>query len=147
MNSTVRSLVLLCLGALVLFAPVLGCGGSGPAVYPVAGVVRCAGQPLGGGTVMFVPETGRAVGASIASDGSYRIEVIAGKHRVAILPALASSESAESSVPPDLQTPAEQQANRTAASPIPEKYTNFETSGVVLEVEPTDDNTLDIDLQ
>ena len=147
MNGTARSLALLGLGALVLSTPVLGCGGGGPRVYPVAGVVRYAGQPLSGGTVMFVPETGRTVGASIASDGSYRIEVIAGKHRVAILPALSSPMPAESSVPPDQQMTPAHQISRTIASPIPEKYTNFETSGLVLEVEPVDGNTLDIDLK
>ena len=147
MKSTVCNLALLCLGMLVLLAPVIGCGGRGPRVYRVAGVVRFAGQPLAGGTVMFVPDTGRPVGASIASDGSYRIEVIAGKHRVAILPALSSPMPAESSVPPDQQMTPAHQISRTIASPIPEKYTNFETSGLVLEVEPVDGNTLDIDLK
>ena len=94
---------------------------------------------------MFVPEMGRTVGASIGSDGSYQIELIAGKHRVAILPSLSSSMSAESSIPPDQQMTPVNQIGRTSVLPIPEKYTNFETSGLVVEVKPVDGNTLDID--
>ena len=76
---------------LVLLA---GCGDSESSKFEVSGVVRFEGQPITSGIVMYVPEQGPAALAPLDTAGQYRIEVVAGTHRVAIQPASASRESA-----------------------------------------------------
>jgi len=131
-------------GLLFVCALTTACGRGGPDVYAVSGTVRYDGQPVDGGTVTFVPDDGRPISASLSSDGSYRLEAVAGKHRVAVLPAL--PPLADMTVAPDLQPASGTQTDVANKSPIPEKYKNFETSGVTVEVKPVKQNELAIGL-
>src|SRR6478736_2537276 len=52
---------------------VLGCGNQSVERVPVAGEVLIDGQPLGSGTIQFVPEQGRPSSATIQSDGRFEL--------------------------------------------------------------------------
>ncbi len=77
----------------LLILTVLGCrGGSGPELVDVRGSLSRQGQPLGGYTLQFVPDSGRPSQATTESDGSFRAQytselpgVVPGRHRVIIL--------------------------------------------------------------
>ena len=57
--------------ACLLFA---GCGPSGPAVYPVTGLVTFNDQPLTTGTVVFLPKSGGSPAqGEIGPDGKYTL--------------------------------------------------------------------------
>jgi hypothetical protein len=55
-----------------------GCGGDGPAVEKVAGVVRLDGKPVEGATVSFVPGSGGLFASGLtAADGSFTLNTAA----------------------------------------------------------------------
>jgi hypothetical protein len=74
----------------------VGCSDAKFAVRPAAGKVLCAGQPVSGGTVTFIPigddttqETGKVATAEVKPDGTFVLSTygrfdgaIQGKHRV-----------------------------------------------------------------
>ncbi len=121
---------------LVLIAVLSGCGDSGPKKYPISGVVSYNGRPLPTGTVMFVPEEGGPPAVStIGADGSYRLEAVAGRHRVGV-----------TAVPPP--PPGANETNYRPQQPlIPDKFGRPDTSGVSVEVKPDEDNQIDIKLR
>src|SRR5258707_3086026 len=89
----------LLLAAGALFAPVSGCGGDGPRLYPVKGVVRINGEPAKDVNVVFTPVAAPEGGATPLSpsavtgeDGSFRLMSIkpgdgapAGEYQVTII--------------------------------------------------------------
>lgn len=89
--------------ALLFCAPIIaaGCGGGHEfPTTPVSGVVTCSGNPVSGGTIMFIPvptdakaNSGKAASGEIAEDGSFTLSTygtndgaIVGKHTVQVLP-------------------------------------------------------------
>jgi hypothetical protein len=126
------------LGALIL----AGCGDEGPKTFPVTGKVSYQGNPLPFGAVMFVPPDGPAGSAKIEPDGTYKVDLIAGAHQVSVI-----------AVPPrqGRPDPSQEGGLDTTGFPepkplVPEKYNRPDTSNVQIEVQPTGENTIDIDL-
>ncbi len=120
----------LILGVVVL----AGCGrAAGPPTYPVSGRVTYQGAPLERGTVLFVPEQGPAAGATIASDGTFRLRTVAGRHWVGV-----------TSVP---EPPPDVEPEDYHASPlIPARYNRPHSSGLTAEVQPVGDNRVTFEL-
>jgi len=103
----------------------------------VRGSVTLDGKPLRSGSVMFVPERGRGAVAKIHSDGTFQLGTydaadgaIVGRHKVAVYPPRGEIEQ---------DAPAD-------APAIPQRYQSSESSGIVVEVKPTQENVFDIKL-
>jgi hypothetical protein len=85
----VRYQVVFSVFALTLIC-VMGCGGGGPALYPVSGVVTVGGKPTAGVSVTFAPVDGRPAsagktnssGAFVLVSSTGRSGALAGKHKV-----------------------------------------------------------------
>lgn len=71
-------------GGLVLLT-VVGCGPSGPAKYPVAGLIQFQGKPIPQGTLTLIPQSSQAR-TTVAQivDGKYDAEITEGKWNVNI---------------------------------------------------------------
>jgi hypothetical protein len=118
-----------------------GCGSSKTPTAEVSGKVTYQGKPLAAGAVLFQPASGPAAKGEISPDGSFRLSTfgshdgaILGTHKVGIscyAPAAAKSPSQE----PGLGKPL-----------IPEKYLNFQTSGLTAEV-TSDANHFEFELK
>lgn len=101
----------------------------------VLGVVTLDGKPLTRGTVMFVPETGRAGTGVIAADGSYTLTTyqpddgaLVGRHKVSVAIPLGSETAS------------------AQASPIPQRYMSADSSGLAFEVKAGEENRIDLKL-
>ena len=121
----------------------LGCGKTDADKFLVTGLVTYQGKPLPLGSLMFVPE-GRGMHAEIAeigSDGRYQLKAAPGKYLVQVQmnaqlrggPA-ATGEDAKLNLP-------------KVDWLIPEKYTQFQTSGLEVIVEPKETNQADLSMQ
>jgi hypothetical protein len=106
----------------------------------VHGTVTLDGQPLDAGLVFFRPEKGRMAVGKIQPNGSYVMftyvrdgddGAIVGRHKVSVVPPLAS---AESEIVPVMK------------SPIPNRYQSEGTSQLEFNVEAGKDNIFDIAL-
>jgi hypothetical protein len=90
----------------------VGCGGStGPAIYPVTGVVLRDGSPLADVSVEFVPDKGRPSAATTDKDGKFVLEylegsrgALKGNHKVRVVERFRGA-SPESPVPVDQFNP------------------------------------------
>lgn len=148
-----------------------GCSSSTrPKLAAADGTVKYLGTPLAGATVMFVPEKGPIAmgitdlnGKFTLSTGTYR-GVVPGSAKATVTAAIAGQQSSDSQ---DLSKPAQSQAEADAflkkagemqqaiatgtapppKSPIPEKYGNAETSGLVFTITENGDNHFTIELQ
>ena len=136
-------------GLTVLLAGVLpqtGCGPSNPDTVPVHGRVTWQGEPIGQGTVAFMPAEGqddrarRVASGRIESDGSYRLSTFGqfdgampGSYQVAI------SDTGE--FPFEVL---EMQEPQTTASVLPARYAIAHTSGLTAEV-PEDAGSVEVD--
>ncbi len=129
--------------ALLLSA--LGCGQAGNKTYPVTGTVRYQGKPLPLGIVMFVPNAGpSSKPAAIDSQGRYRLEAVAGEHRVAIV----AIPPREGGRPDPTREGGFDYTGVPDVKPlIPAKYSRHATSGITLVVKPGDKSELDINLE
>ena len=109
-----------------------GCGGAGPAFHPVIGTVQLAegdGSVLAGHGVEAVLESDNLVRANgvIAADGQFSLETL---HEGAVRRgALAGKYKARIVLADD-----DGEARRRAASVLPKKSLQFETSGLAFEV-------------
>lgn len=114
-----------------------GCGSSEtlPATSSVAGKITCQGKTLGTGTVMFFPVAGgkHAVGM-IGQDGSYSLSTyktgdgaVPGKHKVVVNVSYESQDGA--AVSKDIPR-------------VPDKYSNVETTPLIVDVSPEDNSIL-----
>jgi len=64
---------------------VVGCGASGPKMYPISGTVTWESEPLSAGDITFTPVDEHIVPvAGKIVDGGYRLEAPAGAMKVAI---------------------------------------------------------------
>ena len=121
--------------SLVAISLAAGCGQRGPERYEVTGKVTFQGKALPLGTVMFVPQQGPAVTATIDSDGSYALRASAGQHRVAV--------TAVPPVPPGI----DEMSYEPRPPLIPEKFGRLDRSGIAVAVELQDRNTIDLVLE
>ncbi len=130
-------LLLGCLVAALLFTT-SGCGG--PEIAPVSGKITVGGQPVGRGSVTFMPDqdkgtSGKVAVGDIQSDGSYSLRTfdtddgaLVGHHRVII-----SGRGLED-------------AENMAPDPnIPPRYANPAQSGLTAEVK-SGSNPINFDL-
>lgn len=104
-----------------------GCGEPKVERVPVMGTVFIDGKPLEGGTIRFVPKTGRPASSTILSDGSFEVVnknvdsltehgLLPGEYRVQV----SSSEIVD---------------DETIHWKAPQRYADFRTSGLEVVVE------------
>jgi hypothetical protein len=103
-----------------------GCG-RGVSLVPVAGRVTLDGSPLETGAVMIQPKAGPAAQAKIAADGTFRLGTF--KPGDGAIPGAAT-------VRVTCRKELTQPGVETAYGPsmIPEKYTQFDTSGITVDI-------------
>lgn len=132
----------------VLFVFVIGCGGDGPATYPVTGKITIKGQPAKDIRLTFSPvdPKGEAATGVVAADGTYTLSTgiqgkpgaMPGKYKVVIVADLSKVDmSAAYSGAKGPPKPPE--------SPAPKEYENAQTSPKEVEVQ-AQSNTIDIDI-
>ena len=139
---------------IVLCVAMSGCGGGsdGPPLGRVKGTVTYQGQPLKNATVVFLPNQQGVRLASGVTDNNGRFElmtdvpgdgVVLGKHRVTI-----TARAAEQPLTQEQQTTMllAGQSLPSGKPLIPEKYFQFETSGLSAEIK-AGSNTTDFDLK
>lgn len=120
---------------LALFV-VAGCGSDGPKMHPVRGRVELAGgnvADLAGAGVEAALDSDPTVRASgvIAEDGSFRLETL---HAGVIRRGAQEGNYKARIVPGDDE---DKQARKRVRQALPEKYRQFQTSGLTFQV-PTD---------
>jgi hypothetical protein len=111
---------------------VLGCGGK-EGTSTVSGKVTYQGQPVTDGLINFVTNGGRPLGGSIGADGTYSTQLPPGEYKVRI------------------DTPPEFPAGYKEGDPlpklpprqVPEKYANFNSSGLTATVKGDGSQTID----
>lgn len=120
-----------------------GCGPKPLPTKPVHGMVMFNGKPLDHGAVVLQPDVGPLAKGRIQSDGSFRLSsykpndgAVIGRHQVQIVcreefPKSKTSAGGEVSF---------------GRSLIPEKYADFLTSGMTVEIKPSGDDPLLLDL-
>lgn len=112
-----------------------------PPLAPTSGTITLDGQPLDSGNVQFVPEESKGTSGPIGTgrigpDGKYEISTagvsgaLVGHHLVAI-EAFEASDLSDHSISPSL---------------VPQRYTNFHTSGLTAEVKAGENNVVDLEL-
>ena len=110
----------LCAGLLCVMG-LLGCGGR-PEIKmaPIAGTVTYDGKPLTHGRILLMHRSGKMGSGEIGLDGRYRVEAPVGECNVMIT----CTEQ------PDRSTPKPAWDDRQVPrSLIPQRYSNYETSG------------------
>lgn len=120
------------LAALLLVA-VVGCGDGRPDRVPVSGTVLIDGKPLTTGSIRFVPEGARPSAADIDESGRFTLScydgddgAVLGTHRVQVAARQITGDE-------------------TVRWLAPNRYADFRTSGLVVEVtEPTDSLVIDL---
>jgi hypothetical protein len=131
--------------AAVLLLLVAGCGGDPDQLMPVHGKVFYQSVPLGGGTIVFTPDstkggTGQQAHAEIQSDGSFVLKTgdrpgaVPGWHRITIVALDAISAPAG----PGYAAP---------RSLLPVKYRDPDLSGLSCEVKEGQANTVELNLE
>ncbi len=128
--------------ALFSFFLLIGCGGeSGPVRYHVTGTVTLDGEPLGQGTIFFVPQgDGMAGGSTEISNGAYEFRddkgIAEGAYRVEILSKKKTGQK--------IDGPGPDGKVDEFVSIIPEKYN---TASELTATIKAGDNQLDFDLK
>lgn len=130
--------------AVVVGALLLGLAGCGPGRATVAGKVTYRGKPLATGSVVFVGGDRRPITAEIGTDGTYTAQgVLEGPNHVAVVsydPAtlVPTDKAGRPKEPPDVDP--------KLWFPIPDKYSEADTSGLVYTVARHNTNPFNIDL-
>jgi predicted RecA/RadA family phage recombinase len=106
---------------------------------PVKGKVTLDGQPLTKGNVSTVPDAGRGSHGDIQTDGVFELHTfskndgaLVGKHKVAVAAYDATAGKSPESEHGKLL--------------VPKRYTNYETSGLSIDVKTDEPNTPTIEL-
>ena len=144
--------------ALAVLASLAGCSDSNPRTYPLSGSVTLDGQPLEGAAIMLKPVNGGSNGYGVAdAEGRFEITTyrqgdgaLGGEHRIIVsLAAIAPVAEGESGEPQ--QEEGEEEGEEESlddgtelatsnqfemTSLVPERYTDFETSGLTVLVGP-----------
>ena len=123
---------------LLSLAACLGCGPATPEVVPVTGKVLLDGQPLTVGRVLTTPSAGRGSNGLIGSDGTFELSTfgqrdgaLIGRHKVAVVAYEGKTGGPEAGLGKLL---------------VPERYTNAETSGLTIDVDANEENTVVLEL-
>lgn len=107
-----------------------GCGRR-PALAPVSGRVTLDGRPLEFGSVMIQPSAGPAARGTIRADGSFTVGTFTPGDGAIVGPATVRVACYEQQRP-DAPPPVGELA--LGRSLIPQRYTQFETSGITTTV-------------
>jgi hypothetical protein len=128
----------------ILTLLLVGCGQDGPRTHLVKGTVSYQGKPLTLGTVMFVPADGPATAGTINADGTYSLESVPGKQRVSVtaVPPVQGGRP-----DPSREGGYDYTGATILPSLIPEKFGNYATSGLEVEVQPIAENKIDLELK
>lgn len=117
-----------------------GCGNGKLTTQPVSGKVSFNRKPLTHGTVILQPDVGPVAQGEIQKDGSFRLSsyqpndgAVIGRHRVTVV-----SRGKPRNGPVGEPLPGKLL--------IPEKYTNAETSGIDVDIKPSDNKPLLVEL-
>ncbi len=112
---------------MVLSLGLVGCGPSGPKLYPVTGKITFDGEPVSEGNIAFVPTdgSGAAQGGSF-KDGVYSVKVAQGPKRVEIYGERKSGKK---------ETQEDGRVVELKESFIPSKYNNNSELTVTIEPE------------
>ena|SRR5437588_766530 len=133
-----RSILGLLLGALVL--TLIGCG---PGRGDITGKVSYQGKPLRSGTVSVLGSDGVPKSGLINQDGTYTIhDAPAGSIKALVT----SADPGESQPAVRIQGTPQPKVDRSGWFAIPEKYGDFEKSGLTFELK-SGPNTWDIDMK
>lgn len=121
------------LRATLVVACLIGLSGCGrrPALAPVSGRVTLDGKPLEFGSVMIQPAAGPAARGTIQADGSFTVGTFTPGDGAIVGPATVRVACYEQQRPGG---PPPQGELALGKSLIPEKYTQFETSGITATV-------------
>lgn len=124
----------LCVVACCLVAT--GCGDSGETTTTVSGAISYKGKPVTSGLINFLATGGRPMGGAIGADGAYEFELPPGDYQVRI------------DAPPPLPEGFKEGDPLTnlGPRPLPEKYANFNTSGLTATVTAGEAQTIDFAL-
>ena len=120
-----------------------GCGPSDPKLHPTVGTVRYEGKPAAGFVVEFSSQAAETKGmsgsAEVAADGSFMLRtrlrgksrdgVVAGSHRVVVIP------------PPAAVAPG------TKVLPVPIRYADYLTSELTAEVATSGTTSVTLELK
>jgi hypothetical protein len=116
-----------------------GCGGSSQST--VTGKVSYKGQPLKGGTVTIIPQSGGIASTTIGEDGSYKIDKVpTGPAKVTVDTKSLRPASKNQSfgpyakAPKDITTPGNQQGDPSRYVQIPDQYADPDSSDLTLTV-------------
>jgi hypothetical protein len=126
---------------LCLLAGLAGCGEQSPKTYLVEGKISFKGKLLPLGILTFVPKDGKAEVCKINPDGSYKLRAPAGKHAVEVI-AVPAREGGRRD--PNVEGGIDYRGVPAPKPLVPEKYNRYTTSGIEVEVLPSDSNTIDI---
>ncbi len=134
-----------------------GCGSSG--LGTVSGVVTVDGTPVTQGTIMFIPEHGKAAIGSIGSDGRYTLTTysaddgaLIGPHKVTILSTVVGASSfAPTSIQEEVAQANDPKARRilvrgTVVWIVPERYSQPTTTDLTADVK-SGRQTIDFNVQ
>jgi len=108
----------------------VGCGRR-PTLVPVSGRVTLDGKPLGFGSVMIQPVAGPAARGTIRPDGSFAVGTFSPADGAIVGPASVRVACYEQQRPGASPPQGELALGKSL---IPEKYTQFETSGITATV-------------
>lgn len=122
-----------------------GCGSSSAPLAAVTGSVSYQGQPVGGGIIVFTPDTSRGTHgpmahAEIQADGTFTLHTedaagaVAGWHRITLVL---------------VDEPNPQQQDHSSSLPqnlLPHKYCSPDLSGLMRQVKAGKENVFKIDL-
>ena len=139
----------------VLLLTTVAAGGCGSSTATVTGTVRYRNQALPTGTVSFYCENGEIVSSLISANGTYHLPRVApGPVRVAIISHSRVPEGLQVVQPPVAFAPVSPQgvrysavasASARPATPIPDKYSRPDSSGLLFTLSPGEQN-VDIEL-
>lgn len=121
-------------GLAILLAACLVCDvgcGRRPTLVPVSGRVTLNGKPLEFGSVMIQPTAGPAARGTIRPDGGFTVGTFAPGDGAIVGPATVRVACYEQQRP---GAPPPQGELALGKSLVPEKYTQFETSGITATV-------------
>lgn len=129
-----------CLFCFAVLVGTIGCD-KGPALAPVKGTVIYEGQPLEFGSVMFQPENGWPARGKIQSDGTFELYTRKPGDGARIGPNKVRVACFEAQGPNFASAAAEETLGRLL---IPERYTDFDTSGITVNVKPSGNDSVEI---
>jgi hypothetical protein len=124
----------------LMLVVMMGCGDGRVKLptAPVTGTVTYQGKPLRTGRIVFFHSSGHATGTAIGADGTFTLSAYQGKNQVAIECFAAGSANAGSDSRAGMSS---------AKSLVPDRYANYSTSGLTLEVKPNEPNRADFVLK